>query len=98
MDGGIVADFITSGLLTLQNAGVTLRALDTDDTEVVKVDQTGLYAIKGTIAGFTIKDDIYDQGFIRNDGDVYCKYGCTVRNIYRRLFRYGRGSARNCTY
>lgn len=81
MDGGIVADFITSGLLTLQNAGVTLRALDTDDTEVVKVDQTGLYAIKGTIAGFTIKDDIYDQGFIRNDGDVYCKYGFTGYTI-----------------
>lgn len=81
MDGGIVADFITTGLLTLQNEGVTLRALDTNDTEVVKVDQTGLYAIKGTIAGFTIKDDIYDQGFIRNDGDVYCKYGFTGYTI-----------------
>lgn len=81
MDGGIVADFITTGLLTLQNEGVTLRALDTNDTEVVKVDQTGLYAIKGTIAGFTIKDDIYDQGFIRNDGVVYCKYGFTGYTI-----------------
>ena len=77
MDGGFIADFITAGTLTLQHDGALLRALNTSDQMIVKVDEDGLYAIRGEIAGFTIDTD----GFLKNSGNVYAKYGYTGATI-----------------
>ena len=77
MDGGFVADFITAGTLTLQHDGALLRALNTSDQLIVKVDEDGLYAIRGEIAGFTIDSD----GFLKNSGGIYAKYGYTGATI-----------------
>lgn len=85
MDGGIVANFITAGILTLQHDGAMLRAYDLNNNKIAQIDEDGLWAIKGTIAGFTIKDDYEDQGFIRNDGLIYCKYGFTGWTIGRLI-------------
>lgn len=77
MDGGFIADFITAGTLTLQHDGALLRALNTSDQLIVKVDENGLYAIRGEIAGFTIDTD----GFLKNSGGIYAKYGYTGATI-----------------
>ena len=57
MDGGFVADFITSGSLTLGNGGASdsplLQAYN-GNTLVTRINRAGLYAILGEIGGFTI--------------------------------------------
>ena len=77
MDGGLVADFITAGTLSLQHDGALLRALNTSDQTIVQVDENGLYAIRGDIAGFAIDTD----GFLKNSGGIYAKYGYTGATI-----------------
>ena len=60
MDGGFVADFITSGSLTLGNGtsfGPLLQAYSTingQETLVTRINRNGLYAILGQIGGFDI--------------------------------------------
>ena len=57
IDGGIVADFITSGSLTLGNGGsndAPLLQAYSGNTLVTKINRDGLYAILGEIGGFTI--------------------------------------------
>ena len=57
MDGGIVADFITSGELTLGNGGANdnpLLKAYSGNTLVTRINRQGLYAILGQIGGFDI--------------------------------------------
>ena len=56
MDGGIVADFITSGSLTLGNGGTDNPLLQAyaGNTLVTRINRDGLYAIAGTVGGFTL--------------------------------------------
>ena len=57
MDGGFVADFITSGSLTLGNGGASdspLLQAYSGNTLVTRINRSGLYAILGQIGGFDI--------------------------------------------
>ncbi|MBR6507480.1 MAG: phage tail protein [Clostridia bacterium] len=64
MDGGIVADFINSGSLTLGNGGSDAPLLQaySGDTLVTRINRAGLYAIAGTIGGFTIGTSKLSRG------------------------------------
>ena len=54
MDGGFLADFITAGTITLQSDGALLKAFDTNDVMVCRINESGLYAIAGEVGGFII--------------------------------------------
>ena len=61
MDGGFVADFITTGNLTLGNGGdndAPLLQAYSGDTLVTRINRGGLYAIAGEIAGFTLSGSL----------------------------------------
>ena len=56
IDGNLIADFITAGLLTVggQSNGVWFKAINSTGTQIVKIDNSGLYAIAGKIGGLNI--------------------------------------------
>ena len=62
MDGGFIADFITAGTITLQNDGALLKAYNTSDTMICRINESGLYAISGEIGGFTIGSTSLTRG------------------------------------